>query len=314
MEPLLSVVVPAYNAEAWVESCINSILCASVPYPEAIEVIVVNDGSTDNTQAILEDIVTRHPNVTAVRQENRGLSGARNAGLRIVRGRYIAFVDADDEWCNSISLPWKEMKEGEIELIGLDMIRRDRNGITTPYRRYLPTYHHLYAPALRFLDGRNLFPSACSYLIAKTLIDRTGLCFTEGIYHEDEEFSVRAFADARSFMAVPGPHYLYIERTDSITTNQDPQKLKKRMTDLLLILEKLQSFSDPKLLAALRCKTCFLATDTLRVLLANSKDKRLISDVKNKLKEQGLYPFPFYPNMHYLAICLYLYLRILFIR
>lgn len=310
MVTLLSVIVPAYNAEAWVESCICSILRAPMPYPEALEVIAVNDGSKDRTQEILENLASQQPAIRVINQENIGLSGARNAGMQVAHGKYLAFVDADDEWCPSLPLPWKMLEEEEIEIIGLDMVRRTSDGKISPYRRYRSDYRHLYKPALDFLQGRNLFPSACANLYARTLIEREKLSFIEGIYHEDEEFTTHAFLVANSFKAVPGPHYLYIERANSITTNQDTQKTKKRMKDLLLILKKFQSFSDPEQQSVLRCKICFLATDMVRVLLANTTDKELIASVLSDLKSIGLYPFPFYPNLHYLAIKFLIQLRL----
>lgn len=322
MKPLLSIIVPAYNAEKWIEFCLRSILRVSVPYPGALEVIVVNDGSTDGTSEVLERFqvsesfrefqVSEGFKFQVIQQENRGLSGARNTGMRVATGRYIAFVDADDEWCEKCTIPWSLLQEEKIELIGLEMVRLSANGKRSAYRRYKSDYNKCYAPALSFLKNRNLFPSACANLYKKSLIEREDLYFTEGIYHEDEEFTTRAFLKAQNFVAVPGPHYLYIERSNSITTNQDPEKLKKRMTDLLFILKRLQSFSTPEQKGALRCKICFLTTDTIRVLLANTQDKHLIVSVLNQLNGLHLFPFPFFPNLHYLLVCIYLYGRLHF--
>jgi len=319
MDTLLSVIVPAYNAEEWVESCICSILRITVPYSDALEVIVVDDGSTDNTPMVLKRLQeegfkrvsgfsvqgSEGCTVRVIRQENRGLSAARNAGLHMAKGKYVAFVDADDEWI-SLDSVWNYLLKSQSEIIGLDIVRIPLNGRKTAYRRYKAQYDRIFAPSLSFLKNRNLFPPAWAYIYAKDLIERENLYFTEGIYHEDEDFTTRAFLLARSFVAVPGPHYLYIERTNSITTSQDADKLKKRMNDLLYILEKLLSFSRPEQQNALRLKIYFIATDMVRVLLKCKSDKDLISSVLLRLKALGLYPFPFYPNLHYLAVRFYL--------
>lgn len=90
--PLVTVIVPTYNVEAYVDDCLNSIL--SQDYPE-MEVIVVDDGSTDGTVAALAAYGDR---VRLVRQENRGAAAARNHGLALARGTYVTFLDGDDIW------------------------------------------------------------------------------------------------------------------------------------------------------------------------------------------------------------------------
>lgn len=91
----LSVIIPSYNNEGYVVPCIRSVLdqMTDVDY----EVIVVNDGSTDGTQALLEETFGRDGRVRIVNQANRGLSGARNAGIDIARGEYLLFLDSDDK-------------------------------------------------------------------------------------------------------------------------------------------------------------------------------------------------------------------------
>jgi glycosyltransferase involved in cell wall biosynthesis len=92
-EPLFSVVVPAFNAEATVASALTSALGQTLT---DLELIVVNDGSTDGTAAIVEKV--HDPRVRLLSQSNRGLPAARNAGIAVARGRYIAFLDSDDLW------------------------------------------------------------------------------------------------------------------------------------------------------------------------------------------------------------------------
>lgn len=91
--PLVSVIVPAYNAAPYLELAVRSALDQSLP---EVEVVVVNDGSTDGTAAVLDRLAREEPRVVAVHQANAGVSEARNAGHRIARGEYLAYLDADD--------------------------------------------------------------------------------------------------------------------------------------------------------------------------------------------------------------------------
>ena len=89
----ISVVVPAYNTEAWLPRSLDSLLAQTY---ENLEIIVVNDGSTDDTGNVLDTYAAKHPQVKVIHKENGGLSDARNAGLAIATGSYIGYVDSDD--------------------------------------------------------------------------------------------------------------------------------------------------------------------------------------------------------------------------
>jgi glycosyltransferase involved in cell wall biosynthesis len=91
--PMVTVIVPAYNVERYIESCVASILCQTF---KNIEIIVINDGSTDNTAAILDRIAQREHRVKIIHTENNGVSAARNNGIRLAEGEYLIFVDGDD--------------------------------------------------------------------------------------------------------------------------------------------------------------------------------------------------------------------------
>ena len=93
-KPLLSVIVPAYNIAPWLPRCLDSILAQTY---ENLELIVVNDGSTDDTAAVLQEYALHHERVTVIRQENRGVTAARLQGLREAKGEWIGFIDGDDE-------------------------------------------------------------------------------------------------------------------------------------------------------------------------------------------------------------------------
>lgn len=95
MKPLVSVIIPAFNAAAYIRQTLGSVLAQSY---DAIEVIVVDDGSSDATSRIVEEFVEKDSRVGLIRQSNAGVGAARNAGIRKARGKYIAPLDADDVW------------------------------------------------------------------------------------------------------------------------------------------------------------------------------------------------------------------------
>ena len=92
--PFLSLILPAYNAEAYLTETLDSIFSQETPF--RVEVIVVNDGSTDGTLALLQDYKNRYNNLTVITTENGGPSNARNVGIQAATGEYLMFVDSDD--------------------------------------------------------------------------------------------------------------------------------------------------------------------------------------------------------------------------
>ena len=90
---LLSVIIPVYNVEPYLEQCLDSVINQTY---KNLEIICINDGSTDNSLKILEKYQKKDNRIKLINQKNKGLSEARNAGLDVAKGEYIAFVDSDD--------------------------------------------------------------------------------------------------------------------------------------------------------------------------------------------------------------------------
>lgn len=183
--PLVSAVVPAYNAAGTVRATVESILAQTVPH---LEVIVVDDGSTDATAASVEAIAD--PRVRLVRQANAGVAAARNTGIGEARGSYVALLDADDLW-----LPHKLARQ----LAHLD--RRPDLGVVAGGALYVddalevvdirPCFTPV-DPLLESLRFQNLpsFPS--TVLMRRTAIERIGLFDTDLVILEDWEYAVRS--------------------------------------------------------------------------------------------------------------------------
>ena len=91
----VSVIVPVYNVEAFLTKCVDSLLAQDLPASD-YEIILVDDGSTDDSGALCDDFAAAYGNIFVIHQANRGLSGARNAGIPAAMGEYILFVDSDD--------------------------------------------------------------------------------------------------------------------------------------------------------------------------------------------------------------------------
>lgn len=98
----ISVIIPAYNCESTIEECLNSVFDQTY-FSKVLEIVVVNDGSKDNTKEIIESYIQKKGTnkIKLINQENRGVSAARNNGIKISKGNWIAFLDSDDKWLNN---------------------------------------------------------------------------------------------------------------------------------------------------------------------------------------------------------------------
>jgi len=132
---MISVIIPMYNAEESISFALNSVKKQTFPQKE-FEIIIINDGSTDQSQVIVEKYITENPkmNINLINQINGGVSKARNAGLKISKGEYIALLDSDDEW-----LPEKikiQINYFDNASINIDFLAtaRNNNKILSPYQ------------------------------------------------------------------------------------------------------------------------------------------------------------------------------------
>lgn len=235
-----SIIVPAYNVAPYLERCLTSCLQQDIPQND-YEIVVVNDGSTDNTLAVAEEIASSHPNIRIISQENGGLSRARNAGLKEAKGEYVWFVDSDDFIAeNFLGALLGPCQEKDLDFLGMNMARVMPDGSISE-RIYYDA-----SQAGQVQDGPSALrsgwlkqPCAPFYLIRRSFLQEHGLSFCEGLLHEDEDFTPRMFYLARKASVLDRIGYYARIRGGSIMTTPNP----KRAFDLLTVAGRLDAFS-----------------------------------------------------------------------
>lgn len=196
-KPKVSVIIPVYDVERYLPSCLNSVLAQTL---KEIEIICVDDGSPDNSIDILNSYAEKFSNIKIIQQRNGGLSSARNTGIRYATGEYLHFLDSDDTVkINTYEELYKKAKEDK-----LDMLFFDAEALyeTDELAKKYPWYKTGYTSKNSNKDivsGRNFYingvlsgtfrASACLYLLKAELIEREKLTFKEGVVHEDNLFT-----------------------------------------------------------------------------------------------------------------------------
>lgn len=219
MNPLISIIVPTYNVEKYIRTCIESILAQTY---RNIEVIIVNDGSTDQSLAVISDLICSHHNIKVINQKNQGLSVARNTGIDAATGKYIAFVDADDK----IKPDFVSSLYQIADKTGADIVRgsfRDFNG-NIP-KGWVPDFNVPTNYGTIVLDqflSSNISFVVWSSIYRLDFINSNHIRFTPGIlFEEDADFTIRAYMLAKLVATSPEPNYAYrINRPGSILTTK----------------------------------------------------------------------------------------------
>ncbi|MCE2074396.1 glycosyltransferase [Streptococcus thermophilus] len=223
MDPLVSIIVPTYNVEKYIRTCIESILAQTY---RNIEVIIVNDGSTDQSLAVISDLICSHHNVKVINQKNQGLSVARNTGIDAATGKYITFVDSDDKIMPDFVSSLYQIAEKT----GADIVRgsfRDFNG-NIP-KGWVPDFNVPTNCGTIVLDqflSSNISFAVWSSIYRLDFINSNHIRFTPGILLEDGDFTTRAYMLAKLVATSPEPNYAYrINRPGSILTTKNAQKM-----------------------------------------------------------------------------------------
>lgn len=298
MNILLSFIIPAYNAEPYLKECLDSIARLDMR-GRRHEIIVVNDGSADGTADILREYVQEHTEVQVITQENRGLSAARNAGMQVAEGEYICFVDADDRLF-AAKVPVEMLEKHQADIFSVNALQADYVGRRSPYRRYVPPYE-LLMPARLFMQGRNLMPCVWSYLWRTAFLRKAQLSFVEGMYHEDEDFTPRAFAQAQTFMALKVDWYERRLHAESITTTANKTVQQQKIRDMVRALRHLEELAmdSSELRSCLQYKLDYLAVDTLRMLLRQHHSCTFRREIVKELKAMGYFPLRWHSEWKY---------------
>lgn len=239
----LSIVVPVYNVERYVRRCVLSIINQDDDLFKDIELIIVNDGTKDESVEKVQDLVDKYDNIILVNQDNQGLSMARNNGFTLAKGDYVWFVDSDD-WISKDALK-KIMPylDGVNDIISFGIIESSEKGETPNYT---------YFTDVKTMSGIDSFRQGCVHGTAawkavyrKDFMNKKSLRFMPGVYNEDDEFCLRASYLAETVTILPWTlyyYYLTIISSDnhaSITNTVNP----KLGFDFLTVASSLVNFT-----------------------------------------------------------------------
>ena len=290
-----SIIVPVYNVEKYLHRCIQSLI--NQTYKD-IEIILIDDGSTDSCPSICDFYKNKDSRIRVIHKENGGLSDARNVGLEIATGKYILFVDSDDtlilDTCQRFYDCITKNKDVDMFLGGLI----DENS-----RRVSPTSKAIigkkYSGEEYYINfNKDIIPCAVIPAYRREFLLNNKLLFIKGKYHEDNDFTPRAYLAATTVVNTGIFHYVRYIRDDSITQKKDKRKNLKDVLEIgYRLIDYSQKVNSPKAKKLLLDNICtsylsmFYVTDIYQYKNENySKyvDKRFVKmtsfSIVNRLK------------------------------
>ena len=280
----ISIIIPVYNVEDYILECLSSIVGLNVNY----EIIVVNDGSQDNSISKINDFVkTYDGTIKVINKDNGGLSSARNVGVENSTGDYLFFLDSDDYIEKSMFESFANNVLNEGVDLGFADYKYLKNGVAeankeTEYRRKIALKSNDIVDGVtygsRFFDKIHNFINveACFLLVKKKLLVENSIKFMEGIYHEDTLFTLSCLMVAKKVRYYDYPFYIYRMRENSIMHSPDPKIEEKKYKDKGIIALELFKLKNKNNISAE-----FLDTQIVDLLLVSRKffRKRIDEDL-----------------------------------
>ena len=216
MDPIISIIVPIYNVGKYLPKCIESILNQTF---KNFELILVNDGSTDNSGVVCDDYAKKDTRIKIIHKSNGGVSSARNAGLYVAKGKYIGFVDPDDYIDKDMFEVLYKLCEQNNADIAICKNCREINGVIDRKNEEVYIKELSNTEAVKEAFKANLYRFALWNKLCrrKCFID---ISFPEGRIHEDLSVTYRILSNANKVIFTNYVGYIYVKRDDSILTKK----------------------------------------------------------------------------------------------
>lgn len=232
-----SIIIPAYQAGLYLEKCIKSVLDQTW---KDLEIILVDDGSTDSTPELCDSFSKEHANVHVIHQENRGLSEARNTGINAAVGDYILFLDSDDFWNNNDALLQlaDRLNNSQADVLNFSYLKyyEDTDELEAYFNNVpeMPLSLKTEKEKKEYLTVNQLYiASACNKAIKRELLLDESLRFRKGVYSEDIEWCLKLLCKSKTPDFICENFYCYRQRKGSITKTIDNRKCSDLCNNIL---------------------------------------------------------------------------------
>lgn len=295
-EILLTYIIPVYNTERYVLRCLQSIVNQQL-WPDDYEVLVVDDGSTDGSRAVVEAFAAEHRQVKLLMQQNAGVSAARNLAMDNARGRYLMFVDSDDRLGDDvIHRVVQRAIDDDLDVLSFNYECEDAQGNVLPHSREDNYATTPVATGYDFLKAHSMTPYVWRFLLRREYLQQGCWRFDPSlIVCEDGALIARFLLNAPRMAHEDTIAYCYVNRSDSAMHNPDKDHLRRRVFSQVDAAASINATA--RQFEATAGHPAPASVDGVRnVYLYFSMTKALtcgmVDEVLDRISKAGLYPFP----------------------
>lgn len=299
-EMKLSIVIPLYNKEKYIERCLKSLLEQDLG-EDQYELVIVDDGSKDDGGRIVERYAAKHPNIQFFTQKNAGPSAARNKGLAASKGDYIYFLDADDFLATYVLgevLATAEENNLEILEFNTKEIREGTDVASITKEPGDPTVTVL--DGVSYIGEHGFRNEAWRYIVHRDLLKQTGIAFIEGTLYEDVIFTASLFLEAKRMGKANLDVHRYVTVENSIVTSRDAAHNLRFINGMVYAIEKIKGMIqnlDPshgsykQVVEKLKSRQyAFVFALLIRTFKHNLLDRKELNAILDKLNMLEAYP------------------------
>lgn len=294
-EKILSFIVPVYNTEKYISRCLDSLLEQSIPKKD-YDIIVVNDGSTDNSGHIIEDYGKKYDNIILITQKNAGQSAARNAGIQRANSKYVWFIDSDD-WIaeNCLGLLMEIIQKNHLDAFCV----APSKPFNSNFEKDFNPEKHLgkIQTGIAVLKLENYPIGVWCYIFEKKLILDNDITFLNGIYFEDEDFMLKLLFFAQSVLFINDMSvYSYFIRSDSTCRTISEKHVFDKLSVSISLSDFLKSTvkdEDKRLEEVFQKKIYHMLLLGINEMVAYDFDKNVFNRYIEKAMRVGLIPLKY---------------------
>ena len=237
----ISIIIPIYNVEKYLKRCVDSVLCQK---EVSLEVILVDDGSTDSSGKICDDYASKNSNVKCRHITNSGPSTAKNVGYDFALGNYVAFIDSDDEIKQDMfSVMLKSGYQHNADIVCCNYIQVDEEGNISHTKHTGQEYILTQDEALKAILIKDKIYSQCwTKIYKRETMNKNSVRNTEGLKtEEDFIYNIQAFACSKTVCIVDKPLYIYTHRSKSLSKDYFKNHINQYIDNRILRLELVEN-------------------------------------------------------------------------
>lgn len=288
----LSIIVPMYNVEKYIENCINSLLKQDIKRTD-YEILIINDGSTDNSLKIVNNIYSKMLNIRVISVKNGGQSYARNIGINNANGKYLMFVDSDDYIShNSLNDILKFAYEKNLDMLFFD-IKRVNDGENIYDCGYKKINNVTVVDGKKYFADNNVNNGPWHFLVSRQFLQSNNIKFVEGRFCEDGMFLVDCIYRAERVAHCSVDIYRYVCRKSSTVSIRNKKHVSKMIDDFLYAIEYINEYYknavinnlDIKLIKRLKSRRnsyiFFMQIRMIKARLGYRHCKKILSNLEN---------------------------------